>query len=171
MATKLENLQLEIAHFENFVKHIPGSNEWDEDTLNDFLSLGLLQVSTAFEQAVAACGGNTVISEDHADISNGIDCKMVTARTHRTGQSYDAPVCEIYGKTGGLAVQVYERKQNRFFYFAIPRAAYEHIPKSSNIEIPFELNGNPRRNPKGRVKVNWWIYEVKTFEKMCQFNG
>jgi hypothetical protein len=66
-----------------------------------------------------------------------------------------------------LRVQVYERKQNQFFYFAIPRRAYKNIPKTSNIEIPFELDGTPRRTPRRKVYVNWWRYEEDSWKDMA----
>jgi hypothetical protein len=55
---------------------------------------------------------------------------------------------------------VYEREQDKFYYFRIPHRAYSHISSSSNIEIPFELDGTPRKVPMRPVKVNWWLYEV-----------
>ncbi|HET8688666.1 MAG TPA: hypothetical protein VFM18_18785 [Methanosarcina sp.] len=169
MATKLENLPLEKAHFEQFVSVIPGLNTCCKKTINTMLDLGILQVSTAFEQAIAARGGHTVVSTDKADLSDGSDAKMVTVCTTDHGKRYGAPVTNIHGKTGNLRVQVYERKQKKFYYFVIPRRAYIHIPKTSNIEIPFELDGTPRRIP-GRQNViqNWWRWQVQTFDDMCK---
>jgi len=60
----------------------------------------------------------------------------------------------------------FERKYNKFYYFFIPYSSYAHIPKTSNIEIPFELDGTPRR--KNKCKINWWSHEVKSFEEICQ---
>ena len=74
-------------------------------------------------------------------------------------------VTGIYNKTGDLLVQVYERKQEKFYYFRIPYDSYCNIPKSSNIEIPFELNGSPRRHNK--KQNNPWDYECDSFLDMC----
>jgi len=164
MATKLENINLEIAHFKNFEKHIPNSDKFCCSTINTLLETGLIQVSTAFEHALANVGGLTVTSKDTEDLSDGSDGKLSTVRHHRIGKSYDAPVTNIAGKTGTLRVQVYERKNNQFYYFCIPHDAYSHISRTSNIEIPFELDGTPRRISKS--KVNWWNYEVESFEKL-----
>ena len=169
MATKMEHLQLERAHFANFVNRIPGMSGTCSHTLEHLLSLGMIQVSTAFEQAVAHTGGHELVSLDRADLRcNGLysDAKLSSVRTSNYGKTYCAPVTGIAGKTGVLRVQVYERKQNRFYYFAIPRRAYREIPPKSNIEIPFNLDGTPRRKPLRKVYQNWWNYEVDSFELM-----
>ena len=167
----MEHLKLEQAHFVHLLNRLPGIQDWCPKTIEHLLNLGMIQVSTAFEQAVANTGDHTLISLDRADLkhnTNGIysDAKLSTVRTSGYGKSYSAPVTNIAGKTGVLRIQVYERKQNRFYYFAIPRHAYREIPPKSNIEIPFELCGTPRRRPKRKVYQNWWNYEVNSFEMM-----
>ena len=165
MATKLENLPLELAHFEHFKMYIPDADWWDTPTVESLLKRGLIQVSTAFEEAIATVSGHTVVSENTHDVSDGSDTKLSSVRTSGYGKSYSAPVTNIYGKTGILRVQVYERKQNKFYYFAIPRESYSHIPRTSNIEIPFELNGTPKRD--NRCTVNWWLFEELSFKAMA----
>lgn len=167
MATKLENLPLEIAHFNNFKQFIPKFELMCKDTIELLAEVGLLQVSTGFEYAIATVGKYNVISTDAADISDGSDAKLSSVRTSSHGKSYSAPVTNLYNKTGALRVQVYERKQDKFYYFVIPNKAYRHIPRSSNIEIPFELDGTPRKVPTRPVIENWWNHEVKSFELMC----
>ena len=161
MATIADNLNLQIAHFSAFKNYIPKINKMDITTVDTLLKTGLIEVSTAFEHAIAHLSGTKVISQNHADLSCGSDAKLSTVRNCSYGRAYSAPVTGIHNKTGDLLVQVYERKQNKFYYFRIPYHSYSHIPKSSNIEIPFTLDGNPRRSNK------WWAYEVDTFEQMC----
>ena len=160
MATKMEHLDLEIAHFNNFSQYIPGMNKCCAKTIRHILQLGLIQASTAFEQALAHQMGIKVVSEDSNDLSDGSDAKLSTVRTYGYGKYYGAPVTNIKGKTGDLLIQVYERKLAKFYYFIIPYNAYKHIPTKSNIEIPFELDGTPKRIPSRAVKVNWWKFEV-----------
>ena len=170
MATKMEHLLLETAHFNHFKERIPKFSELDERTVQALLELGVLQVSTAFEHALAHIGLHQVVSLDKGDLyRNGSysDAKLSSVRTSGYGKQYSAPVTNIFNKTGTLRVQVYERKQNKFYYFAIPRRAYIDVPCSSNIEIPFEMNGDPRRVPRRRVYVNWWKYEVASWELMA----
>ena len=166
MATKLENLELEIKHFRNFEKYLANAHRYCRETLELLLEDGIIQVSTAFEHALANVGGHTVVSYD---VSDGSEAKISSVRTSGYGKLYGAPIKGVSGKTGLLRIQVYERKQDQFYYFCIPRYAYEHIPRTSNIEIPFELNGTPRKIPLRSVKRNWWNYEVATFEEMAKF--
>jgi hypothetical protein len=165
MATKLENTELDIAHFLQLQPYIKGAECWSQNTIRDLLRRGMLQVSTAFEHAVADTIGCEVISTDEADLSNGGDCKLATVRTSSYGRRYSGPVASIYNKTGTLYVQLFERIQYRFYYFAIPHEAYQDIPKSSNIEIAFERNGDPRRI--NNSQINWWDYEQPGFIEMC----
>lgn len=166
MATKLSTQHLETAHFKHFVDYIPDVEQMCKKTLTLLLEKGMIQVSTAFEHALANVNGEIdVISEDEADLSDGSDAKMVTVRTSSYGSAYSAPVTNIKGKTGWLRVEVYERKQDKFYYFKIPYSAYQHIPKSSNIEIPFDMDGTPKRF--NRCQINWWNYNVDTWHDMA----
>jgi hypothetical protein len=164
MATKLENNSLEIAHFNNFRKYIPRSGTMCQKTLNHLLKIGVIQVSTAFEHALARAGGHELISKDCGDlIKNGVysDAKLSTVRIFSCGKSYGAPVTNIFNKKGSLRVQVYERIQEQFYYFVIPHRAYKHIPKSSNIDIPFEMDGTPK------TKNHWWRWQVDSFKVLA----
>lgn len=166
MATKAENLHLDIAHFSAFQKYISTLKDLDQATILAMLQLGIVEVSTAFEHALADIMGTTVISKDWADLSCGSDAKLTSVRTSSYGTAYSAPVTNIKNKTGDLLVQCYERVQNKFYYFRIPNSAYSHIPPTSNIEIPFELDGTPRRI--NRCSVNWWKFEMPSFNAVCK---
>ena len=164
MATKLENNHLEIAHFNNFRNHIPGYKKMCNETLTTLLDLGLIQVSTAFEQALAKVGKHDLVSQDCGDlIKDGVysDAKLSSVRLSSYGRSYSAPVTNIHNKRGSLRVQVYERIREKFYYFVIPEKAYKHIPKSSNIEIPFDHDGTPK------VANHWWQWNVSSFVELA----
>ena len=171
MATKIEHLGLQIAHFNNFRKHIPGMDHYDHTTVEGLLRSGLMEVSTCFELALANLGGHDLVSRDEGDLMrDGVlsDAKLSTVRTSSRGRCYSAPVTSIYNKQGALRVQVYERKQNKFYYFVIPQQAFAHIPRTSNIEIPFYLNGDPCREPRNsNVRVNWWEFEVASWNELA----
>lgn len=170
MATKIENLNLELAHFNHFKEFLPTVHTWCNHTLENLLNMGIIQVSTAFEQALAHVGSHEIVGHDCGDLyRNGVysDAKLCTVRSTSYGKSYAAGVTKIHNKLGGLRVQAYERIQNQFYYFVIPRCAYEPIPKTSNIEIPFELDGTPRRVPRGPTRVNWWQYEVHSWQELA----
>ena len=104
---------------------------------------------------------NTV-GKDYHDIS---DAKLASVRTSSKGRNYSAPITNIHQKRGLLRVVVYERKQDKFYYFLIPYSAYSHIPKTSNIEIPFNLDGSPKKINK--CNINWWDYSKETFSEIC----
>ena len=179
MATKLENLNLDIAHYDHLEPYVIkllqkrfGKFKQCKKTKNAYLLTGFIQVSTVFEAVMADLTSSIVSSLDSNDLSNGADCKTITARTSSSGTRYSAPVSDIYHKSGTLYVICYERKNDKFYYFAIPRHAYSEIPKTSNIEIPFELDGTPRRTPRGpRKYANWWDYECTSLEDMATFCG
>lgn len=167
MATSIKHLHLELAHLDHFKDKIPGIKNLCTTTLAHLSSLGGLQVSTLFEHALANEGGHELVSLDKGDLErNGeySDAKLATARTCSNGTTYSAPVKGLHTKVGPLRVQVYERKQHKFYYFVIPNSAYSHIAKSSNIEIPFDLDGTPRRITSRTVAVNWWDFEVSDWK-------
>lgn len=166
MATKLSNLSLELAHLQAIQQYIPNFKEFDKGTFKKLADSGLIQVSTCFEHAIANVSDTEVISEDYADLSCGSDAKLCTVRTSNYGKSYSAPVGSVRNKTGDLLVQCYERKYNKFYYFRIPHTAYKHIPSTSNVEIPFSIDGTPRRN--NNCFINWWKYECASFTDMCK---
>lgn len=165
MGTKLAHLALERAHWDNFSKHLPWATQCDPYTLNSILASGCMQVSTAFEHAVAHTAGLIVVGDDTADLSDGSDAKLSTVRTCWKGEQYWAPVTGIRNKTGWLRVQVYERKLGAFWYFCIPPEAHAAVKRTSNIEIPFKHTGEPR--DINACRINWWQYAVPTWAALC----
>jgi hypothetical protein len=158
MATKASSASLEIAHFNNIKSFLPNSEAWCWETVESLLNMGLLQVSTAVEHAVAHAGGTTVVSEDKHDLANGDEVKAASVRLRGYGKSYDAYISNTKGKTGNLRVQVYERITDKFYYFVIPHSKYSKV---TYLEIPFNLNGLPKLNN------HWWIWEVDSFDEMA----
>jgi hypothetical protein len=105
-----------------------------------------------------------VISENGCDGSDGSDAKLVTVRHRNHETEYSAYVSNTSGKTGKLRVQVYERIQNKFYYFVIPNRLYSQV---KYLEIPFDLSGDPKRKTRNG-KNKWWKCEVQTFEELAQ---
>jgi hypothetical protein len=125
----------------------------------------VIETGILFEKALSVQLGLIRESTEGRDFSNGDDAKLVAVRTSGYGKQYSAPVSNIHAKKNNLLVAVYERKQNNWFFFRIPHSAYQHIPKTSNIEIIFELDGTPRRI--NRQGVNFWDYEVPSFKDLA----
>ena len=159
MATKTSNIGLETSHFNNFKEYIPNFDSWCADTTEKQLDLGLIQISTAFEHALANVGGHQVVSEDECDLSDGSDAKLSSVRVRGLGRAYSAHVAGSKTKTGKLRVQVYERKHHKFYYFVIPWNKHCAV---KYLEIPFKLDGTPQRSN------HWWNHEVKTFERLAK---
>lgn len=165
MATTDQNLNLELKHLEAFYKHIAHEVKCKE-TFFSLAKSGYLQISTIFEQAIANVNKTICVESAHGrDFSDGSDAKLSSVRTCSYGKRYSAPVCSVHAKRGLLRVQVYERKQDKFYYFVIPHERYGHIAPTSNIEIPFELDGTPRRVNK--CVYNYWDNQVESFEAMA----
>ena len=98
------------------------------------------------------------------DFIDGSDAKTASVRWANRRAYYGACISSVSAKRGLLRCVVYERMLDRFYYFLIPHEAYQHIPKSSNIEIPFDVNTHePRRNRPCRT-VNFWDFEVADFQ-------
>lgn len=165
MATLDIHLELESAHFLNFRKYIPGYANWCPKTVDAMLKLGVIQVSTAFEHALAKVGKFKVVSEAGRDGSDGSDAKLASVRLRAYGTAYSAYISNTKGKTGKLRVQVYERIQNKFYYFVIPHSFYKTV---KYLEIPFDLDGNPARWSTRCGKNKWWKCEVGTFQDLAE---
>ncbi len=123
----------------------------------------LLSTGSLLEAAISKAKGLTRHATIGRDFVDGSDAKSASVRWSSNNTSYSAQVCNIFNKKGLLRCVVYERLQDKFYYFLIPHRAYESIPKTSNIEIPFNLNGDPKRDAKCRL-INWWVFEVSDFQ-------
>ena len=156
MATKPQSIWTETAHFNNFRKYIPAFEGMCDITVDHLLEMGVIQVSTAYEHALANLGNCEVINANHCDLSNDGEAKLTTTQLHRG--KVDAHVHNITGKTGHLLVQIYEQFTDKFYYFSIPHHAYLGLRV---LEIPFNIDGSPKRNTK------WYRYEVDSFESLA----
>ena len=123
-----------------------------------------IQTGQLLEKAISVQCNLIRESTQGRDFANGDDAKLISVRTYGYGCSYGAPIHNIHAKKGCLLVACYERKQQNWFYFRIPYYAYSNIPKSSNIEIPFEIDGTPRI--KNKSTINWWKFQVKCFNDL-----
>jgi hypothetical protein len=164
MATLDIHKELEIAHFKNFKQYIPKFNRWCEKTISEMLEMGIIQVSTAFEHALANVGGFQVVSEAGRDGSDGSDAKLSSVRHRAQMTAYSAWISNTIGKKGKLRVQVYERIQNKFYYFVIPYKVHSTV---KYLEIPFDLSGNPSRITRNG-KNKWWSCEVSSFNEVAK---
>jgi hypothetical protein len=167
-ATQHRDYALDLAKFEllwpkayPYYSKIPLITKFMKKLVRD----KIIEPGHLFEKALATQLGLVRESTTGRDFTNGDDAKLVAVRTCSYGMTYSAPVHNTHAKRNNLLVAVYERKQHNWFFFKIPYSAYKHVSKSSNIEIPFELDGTPRR--VNRQVVNYWEYEVSSFKDMA----
>tara|TARA_A100001201_G_scaffold142038_1_gene139093 strand:- start:643 stop:1182 length:540 start_codon:yes stop_codon:yes gene_type:complete len=166
MATKDSSIEHDV----KFLDHLWNNSRWSKngvisyDQYKTLLNVGEIQIETFIENVMADNSGGTFVKEsgDGRDFSDDSDAKKSIVQFHRG--RYDAAINSIRNKLGTLRVIVYDKHNNKFHYFKIPKSAYGNI---SMIEISFNIkNGNesickPNRNTK------WWAYEVDTFEELC----
>lgn len=122
----------------------------------------LISISSLLESAISKNKGLERHDTMGQDFTDGSDAKTASVRWANSRKSYSAPISDIFNKKGLLRCVIYERQLDKFYYFLIPYDAYKHIPKSSNIEIPFNLDGIPKKDAKVKY-VNWWQFEVLDF--------
>jgi hypothetical protein len=119
---------------------------------------GIINVGLLLEKAISKKGKlkrDSTHGRDFVDLS---DAKSVSVRLRDNGDTYSANVTNIKAKQGALRVLCYERVLKKFYFFIIPA----DFNPGTSIEIPFELNGSPKRTN------HWWNHEVLTFEELCR---
>ena len=166
MADYISNIDLLLKHFDYlYFLAYPNDTQdhflWTREKAKD----GVISISSLLELAICIQGKidrDNSVGKDFIDHS---DAKSVSVRTSSYGKRYSAPVTNIHRKKGLLRVCVYERKKDKFYHFVIPYLMYKNVPKTSNIEIPFELDGTPKI--KNKAKVNWWEFKVNSFQDLC----
>ena len=170
MATKAHTVDIDHVFFdETFYRAYPNASKKEYSFAKSLVDDGVIAIETLLEVAVSQVGNLIRDSAHGKDFKNGDDVKKASVRTFNHGMSYAANVSQVHTKVGRLRVMCYERKQDKFYYFIIPNHAFQHISSTSNIDIPFELDGTPRRVPKRKKRyANWWDYEVESFEKMAR---
>jgi hypothetical protein len=127
------------------------------------IEMVLLSTGSLLEAAISVAKGITRHATMGRDFVDGSDAKCSSVRWYSNFTQYGAPITNIHNKRGLLRCVVYERLQDKFYFFLIPHRAYANIPKTSNIEIPFHHNGDPRRNGERIRNVDWWTFEVPDF--------
>ena len=172
MATQLTTraLNSEIQHYDNIKTYITELISLEcsvvgVDTINlitdTMANLGIIQVSTALEHAIAKVSGLSVVSCDSHDLSDGSDVKSITTRWTDDRSSLRANVSGLKNKTGPIRLQLLNHIDNQFYYFVIPYCEYAG---KKSIEIPFLKTGEPGR----RSNNIWWRYEVSSFDELCK---
>jgi hypothetical protein len=122
-------------------------------------------LGSLLEHAIHVTGSISKHNAAGEDFHDESDAKLSSVRISGKGTKYGAPITNLHRKGGYIRAVVYERKQDKFYFFLIPFSAYFHISKTSNIEVPFNMDGSPKK--KNKCKVNWWDYNKETFDEIC----
>jgi len=136
------------------IDHIKKYSKEEYDLTAKVDNLNYLNYEDLLELAIAVTNKNIKITLGAGkDFDNGWDAKMYSVRTHSSGKAYSAaPHCASKEK---LAMCVFEPIQENFFFFAI-----NDLDNKKYVSIPFELNGDPKRENK------WWSYEKESLSHM-----
>jgi len=154
-------IDIELAAFEKLVARAyptmpDDSKEWMRQLMRDGQRLcpNLLEVAVA---KVGNLGHDATHGRDHPD---GSDDKFATVRLGSKGKNYSAAIGNFKNKLGYLRIYVYERIQDKEYFFLVPFTAYDGL---SHIEIPFYPESG---YPKKGANVWWDKYQVNTFEDL-----
>tara|TARA_Y100001951_G_C11179491_1_gene205074 strand:+ start:111 stop:647 length:537 start_codon:yes stop_codon:yes gene_type:complete len=100
-------------------------------------------------------------SEDFDDYSDAKYLSVAYQDWYNNPKRYSARLVweGLKNKKGAIRLVAYERKQNRLYYFYFPRRFWKQW---KNVEIPFEVNGDP----KDYNKI--WAYEVDSFKELAR---
>lgn len=152
----------------------PGEQPEHKKILQDQLNKGQMNIPALLETALSQVGHNKRVNTNGKDFVDFSDAKKTTARWRSKRTTLSANVSKVHNKLGVLRIMCYNEQLDKFYYFLIPREAYSHIVRTSNIEIPFMNDGTPQRGP-GRLNTsgckvieNWWNYEVRSFAELAQ---
>jgi hypothetical protein len=148
------------------IVHSDATPEIAEWNYNNMLLTGEIQIETMLENCITKLGGPQKTSMHYMDFDDESDAKKVCARYRSKGKGYDGQITGVIKKIGSLRVMLYERITAEFYYFVIPVSAYKGL---KHIEIPFHLNGEPKRITRNGIQ-KWWKYEVSSIEEMATKN-
>ena len=124
-----------------------------------------LNVEDLFELAIAITNVDLrIVLGEGRDFDDNTDAKFTTVRDHGGSSPLSDANVSTKNKIGDLRVLVYEPKSEKFYFFIVPYDAHKSV--QGELEIPFNLDGTPKRSSrKGMNK--WWDCEVDTFEELC----
>ncbi len=174
MSTTDNAIQYDIKFVEHLAPYLKLSKSQLKH-LKDFVSMGLIQRDRVVEMAIAKVGGHSIVSINGQDFCDGSDAKSVVSAARNNNIARGKwmntfAVRRVQSKTGPLRIVAYNKYQDRFHYFFIPRAAYQHL--KGQLEICIEdytlWSGQPTFTGIPNTSRKWWNYECRTFEEMCK---
>ena len=144
-------------------KTVFGENLDKKFTLSEVLSelnkLDLLNIGELAELAISIGSGVKKCEKltENIDLESGHQIKH--ARTHLRPNGYWIATVSR-NTTAPILLVVSETKTKKQYFFHIPYAAHRHL-SGNTIGISFGAHGWPSSG-------QWWAYEVKSFDKLCE---
>lgn len=134
-----------------------------------------LNYEDLLELAIACVNKNlSVVLGEGKDYCDKSDSKFVISQFRNNNAArgqwmHSMRVTGVTHKEGGLRVCGYNTLANKFHFFYIPYADYQHVSRVVEIviESATSYHSEPNFNGTPNLSRAWWIHEVPTFEDMC----
>lgn len=175
MATTDNGVQYDQIFYKEFFHKLElGFTKHQLKAVEQLVRVGLLQRDRLVEMAISKVTGVAMDSTYGQDFKDGSDAKSVVLSVRNNNVKKGTwtasfPVVKVAGKNGDILVVAYNKILNKFHFFRIPFAAYQHI--THVLEIIVERYNKTYTEPawtgKPNVKCKWWKYEVDSFEGLC----
>jgi len=145
------------------------------EVLKKLSKIGLIQRERLVEIAISNLSGIAMDSTHGRDHADGSDTKTVVSQMRNNNHSRGSwmnsfTIRNVKTKTGALRVVAYNKLQEKFHYFFIPKVAYGDTVDQIEIVIENVRGYMNQPNFTGTPSTHrkWWDYEVNTFEELCK---
>jgi len=158
----------QVAYLISYLSEI--FSPYEVESLKKFTSRGLVDTSTLFEYIYSKIHDLEMVKAPTHDLicrktGRKIEAKLRTPRFNSYGKSYGVNIeprskAGSHRKEGDIVSLVLEPMTRENYFFYIPEKEHQKVALTSNIEIPFNIDGTPRRIPlKMKRLPNWWEFE------------
>jgi hypothetical protein len=130
--------------------------------------MGIIQIETMLENALATMGKYKRIAEAYRDFTDNSDAKKAVSQFRNNDIAKDCwmnsfGISGLKNKTGLIRACCYSREQDEFYFFAIPYIAYNGMAK---VDVILDQSTG-YKDPVGIPKGKWTKCQVDSFEKLA----
>jgi len=148
----------------------PGYTPEQIKLLRKQVELGIIQIETMLENALAKCSKKayTRIAEAYRDFCDNSDSKKSISQFRNNDIVRDSwmnsfAISGLKNKIGLIRAVCYSKEQDKFYYFSIPYKAYKGM---NRIDIMLD-NSLGYREPRGIPKGKWTRYMLPSFTALA----
>jgi hypothetical protein len=132
------------------------------------VDMGIIQIETMLENALAAIGKYKRIAEAYRDFTDNSDAKKAVSQFRNNDIAKDLwmnsfGISGLKNKTGLIRACCYSREQDKFYFFAIPHIAYNGMAK---VDVLLDQSTG-YKDPVGIPKGKWTKCQVDSFERLA----